>query len=84
MLIGTGIAPGYLLDKLQDSYEDRTNVNWLTHNVIVLLGAGTQKLQGSIEPTLFSYARISETVRLYNDCAQSATECHIIVSGGGL
>ncbi|NOQ14801.1 MAG: YdcF family protein [Methyloprofundus sp.] len=82
ILIGTGIAPGYLLDKLQESYADRTKVNWLTYNVIVLLGAGTQKLTRGIEPTLFSYARISETVRLYNDCAQNATDCHIIVSGG--
>ena len=82
MLIGTGIAPGYLLDKLQDSYEDRTKVNWLTNNVIVLLGAGTQKLQSGIEPTFFSYGRISETARLYNDCVQNFTECNVIVSGG--
>jgi len=82
ILIGVGIAPGYLLDKLQDSYEDRTKVNWLTNNVIVLLGAGTQKLKSGIEPTLFSYGRISETARLYNDCVQNSTECNVIVSGG--
>lgn len=53
ILIGVGIAPRYLLDKLQDSYEDRTKVSWLTNNVIVLLGAGTQKLQSGIEPSVF-------------------------------
>lgn len=80
ILIGVGIAPRYLLDKLQDSYEDRTKVSWLTNNVIVLLGAGTQKLQSGIEPSLFSYARISETVRLYKNCVQSSTECKVIAS----
>lgn len=82
ILIGVGIAPRYLLDKLQDGYEDRTKVNWVTNNVIVLLGAGTQKIQSGIEPSLFSYGRISETARLYNDCVQSSTECNVIVSGG--
>lgn len=76
ILIGAGIAPRYLLDKLQDSYEDRAKVNWLTNNVIVLLGAGTQKLLSDIEPTLFSYGRISETARLYNGCVQNSTECY--------
>ncbi|BCG63193.1 MAG: hypothetical protein methR_P0887 [Methyloprofundus sp.] len=82
ILIGVGLAPRYLLDKLQDSYEDRGQISWLSNNVIVLLGAGTKKLQNDLEPTWFSYGRISETTRLYNDCIQSGTACHIIVSGG--
>jgi len=80
--IGVGIAPRYLLNKLQDGYENRMEINWLNNNVIVLLGAGTEKLQSGIEPTFFSYSRISETARLYNDCAQSFMKCTVIVSGG--
>ena len=80
--IGVGIAPKYLLDKLQDGYENRMEINWLKNNVIVLLGAGTEKLESGIEPTFFSYSRISETARLYNDCAQSFMNCTVIVSGG--
>ena len=54
----------------------------MSNNVIVLLGAGTQKLQNGIEPTFFSYGRISESARLYNDCVQHFTKCNVIVSGG--
>lgn len=82
ILIGVGIAPNYLLTKLQNSYENRAKVDWLSNNAIILLGAGTQKIKNDIEPTFFSYGRISETARLYNDCIKNSAKCNIIISGG--
>ncbi|NOQ64133.1 MAG: YdcF family protein [Methyloprofundus sp.] len=82
ILMGVGIAPNYLLTKLQAPYEERAKINWLTDNVIVLLGASTQALESGIEPSFFGYGRLTETVRLYKDCVQHSTQCHIIVSGG--
>ncbi|NQY22114.1 MAG: YdcF family protein [Campylobacteraceae bacterium] len=82
ILVGVGIAPKYLLTKLQSSYDNKIKVNWLNNNGIILLGAGTQKVKNGIEATFFSYGRIYETVRLYNNCIKYSDKCNIIVSGG--
>ncbi|WP_299495180.1 YdcF family protein [uncultured Shewanella sp.] len=83
-LIGNGVVPRYLLMQLQQDYQRKPNLQWASHNVIILLGAGTIKIPGTgeVEPPLFAYGRIVETAVQYQDCHQSKQECWIIISGG--
>ena len=82
LALGCGPIPTWLLGSLQSAYAVKHPIEWNKRNAIVLLGAGTNKVAGVIEPGTYAYARITETARLYNDCRKSATECKIIVSGG--
>ncbi|PSU44620.1 YdcF family protein [Photobacterium frigidiphilum] len=82
--IGTGVIPQYLLERLQVNYEVKPVIHWTSKNAIVLLGAGTQKIKNHqiIEPTFFSYSRISETASQYNSCEVTNQICKVIISGG--
>lgn len=84
ILVGSGIAPRYLLDGLQQNYQVKPNVEWRENNVIILLGAGTIKVPQSheIEPPFFAYGRIAETAIQYQRCYQTKAVCWVIVSGG--
>ncbi|MCL1125037.1 YdcF family protein [Shewanella surugensis] len=84
LLVGTGIIPQYLLDKLQQDYRLKPEVQWQKNNAIILLGAGTQKIPYThqIEPPFFAYGRLSETVIQYQLCQRSKQVCKVIVSGG--
>ncbi|RIJ06134.1 YdcF family protein [Achromobacter sp. K91] len=82
LALGCGPIPSWLLGNLQSAYAVKHPPGWNKRNAIVLLGAGTERVAGAIEPGAFAYARIVETAELYNDCRKVATECKIIVSGG--
>ncbi|GAB6260360.1 YdcF family protein [Photobacterium sp. R1] len=84
LLIGTGIIPKFLLENLQVKYQEKPQVHWASKNAIVLLGAGTEKIETltSIEPTFFAYSRISETASQYKSCEASQQICNVIISGG--
>ncbi len=82
--IGGGWVPQYLLQQLQSQYLANPSIEWGDKDVIVLLGAGTEKIPQSdgVEPGMFAYARILEAGELYQDCRKSTPHCTIIVSGG--
>ncbi|MEZ8054725.1 YdcF family protein [Vibrio atlanticus] len=84
ILIGSGLIPRYLLNDLQANYERKPDIQWTSHNAIVLLGAGTQLIASTqeFEPTFFSFGRINETASQYKNCAKAQTICKVIVSGG--
>ncbi|WP_298770097.1 YdcF family protein [uncultured Shewanella sp.] len=82
--VGTGVAPRYLLNALQQDYQVKPNVSWRENNVIILLGAGTVKVPRThdVEPPFFAYGRITETAIQYQYCQQTKSVCWVIVSGG--
>lgn len=82
LALGCGLIPTWLLSDLQSAYAVKHPIGWGKRNAIVLLGGGTVRVAGAVEPRTFSYARIVETAALYNDCRKAAAECKIIVSGG--
>ncbi|QUM88635.1 YdcF family protein [Moritella sp. 36] len=82
VLISIGVVPKYLLDKLQQDYVAKTSIHWQENNAIILLGAGLEKVGDNIEPPFYSFARIYEAARVYNECVDSNQQCKIIVSGG--
>ncbi|QUM80087.1 YdcF family protein [Moritella sp. 5] len=82
VLISIGVVPKYLLDKLQQDYVAKTSIHWQENNAIILLGAGLEKVGDNIEPPFYSFARIYEAARVYNECVDSDQQCKIIVSGG--
>lgn len=50
--------------------------------MIVVLGAGAEKIAYSVEPAMFSYARVVEAARLYSSCRKTGGECKLLLSGG--
>ena len=84
--IGCGPVPAWLLDSLEKPFENEPQISWGARNAIVLLGAGTFRIGKTVEPGVFSYARIVEAVQLYQSCKRAsggtAGDCKILVSGG--
>ncbi|WP_087723099.1 YdcF family protein [Pandoraea sp. PE-S2T-3] len=82
--VGCGWVPQWMLGELQSRDAAKPAIAWGDRNVIVLLGAGTQRVAGAdgVEPGAFSYARFVETVEQYQACRQAKPNCMIIVSGG--
>ncbi|WP_322066203.1 YdcF family protein [Burkholderia ubonensis] len=50
--------------------------------VLILLGTGTRRSGGRLEPRTDGFPRIRKTAALYRDCRQRAERCTVIVSGG--
>ncbi|VVD91687.1 YdcF family protein [Pandoraea pneumonica] len=84
LAIGCGVVPKWLLGTLQSRYAAKPAIAWGEHNVIVLLGAGTQRVAGveGVEPGSFSYPRFVAAVEEYQACHQAKPNCVILVSGG--
>jgi uncharacterized SAM-binding protein YcdF (DUF218 family) len=84
LAVACGPVPAWLLDHLQEDYSAIPSVHWSTRNAIVLLAAGTTRLdQGDpLQPTLFANGRILRAAMLYRDCKLAGKECLILVSGG--
>lgn len=82
LAVGCGWIPALLLRGLQTPYAQRTTIQWAPRNAIVLLGAGTVRTAGGVEPTLFANGRINEALRLYRACKASGADCKLEVSGG--
>ncbi|WP_197326577.1 YdcF family protein [Ralstonia solanacearum] len=80
--IGCGPVPAWLLDSLEGPFEARPAVAWGKRNAIVLLGAGTRRVDGGVEPGVFSYPRLMEAAQQYQACRKTDADCKILVSGG--
>lgn len=81
---GNGVIASFLLTKLQASYASDKAPSWKENNIILLLGAGTNKVpdENIIRPGIFGYSRILKTAQLYFSCHKSNHKCTIIISGG--
>ena len=83
VLVGCGVLPQLLLQRLQAPYAARPSLAWGPHNAIVLLtGDSIQIPGGEVEPSRGAYARISEAAVLYRDCQSAQVGCKLLVSGG--
>jgi len=82
LAVGCGPIPTWLLDRLQSGYETTPTIAWQDSNAIVVLGAGTDRIEGVITPGVFSYPRITVAAELYNDCRKTGNDCKIVISGG--
>ena len=84
IVVGDGLFPAYLLNKLQKPYKQTSHINWKKNNTLVLLGAGTSKVPKSniIKPSILAFSRIVETAKLYRECKTISASCDILVSGG--
>lgn len=81
---GCGPLPNWLLSRLQADVAVVPPIVWGQRNVIVLLGAGTVRVEhgGAVEASLFAYGRIGKAAMLYRLCRQAARGCKVEVSGG--
>ncbi|RUL66090.1 YdcF family protein [Dyella dinghuensis] len=79
-----GPLPKWLLTHLQSPYAVRPDISWAQRNAIVLLGAGTARIEDTdrVEPTIFADGRIIEAYALYRSCKQAGDNCKLVVSGG--
>ncbi len=79
-----GPVPYFLLGYLQ--INDRlTDVDWQPRNTLILLGGGVTKRPDSetVQNLTFTFARLTETARLYNICKKDKlNKCRVIASGG--
>ncbi|HEX7815020.1 YdcF family protein [Dyella sp.] len=83
LLAACGPLPAWLLARLQSPYAWRVQGPWAQRNVIILLGAGTDRLdRSSLEPALFAQGRVSMAARLYGACHREGRDCKILISGG--
>lgn len=82
-LIGSGLLPYLLLTPLQAPFVDLPAPQWKKHNVIILLGGGTDQLPGlnTYTPSVMIYSRLYKTAELYFSCVKQHS-CKIIISGG--
>jgi uncharacterized SAM-binding protein YcdF (DUF218 family) len=81
-LTGYGLTANFLLKNLQDSYDTETRA-WGNHNIIVVLGAGSELSDhNTVELPLFGYGRLLKALELYRSCKAQAADCRILGSGG--
>jgi uncharacterized SAM-binding protein YcdF (DUF218 family) len=81
LLCGCGLLAAPMLNDLQAPFSRLPQVNWGPSNVIVVLGVGTAKVDGVVEPTPFAYGRMLRARELYAGCKNHG-RCRIIISGG--
>jgi uncharacterized SAM-binding protein YcdF (DUF218 family) len=82
--VGSGPLPRWLLRNLQRPYVATVPGDWIAHNAIVLLTAGTVRVAGShvLEPQFAAYGRIVQAATLYRQCKAASQDCKLLVSGG--
>ncbi|HEX8779505.1 MAG TPA: YdcF family protein [Rhodanobacter sp.] len=81
--IGCGPVPHLLLRGWQAPYAHRPPLDWAPSNAIVLLTANANNPPGDMpEPGPVGYARVAETMSLFNACRTAGMHCTVLVSGG--
>jgi len=82
--VGSGPLPRWLLRHLQRPYVATAPGDWVTHNAIVLLTAGSVPVAGTraLEPQWVGYGRIVQAATLYRQCKATGQDCKLLVSGG--
>jgi uncharacterized SAM-binding protein YcdF (DUF218 family) len=82
--VGSGPLPRWLLRHLQRPYVTTAPGDWVAHNAIVMLTAGSVPVAGShaLEPQWVGYGRILQAATLYRQCKATSQDCKLLVSGG--
>jgi uncharacterized SAM-binding protein YcdF (DUF218 family) len=82
--VGSGPLPQWLLRHLQRPYVATAPGDWVAHNAIVLLTAGSVRVAGGdvLEPQWVGYGRIVQAATLYRQCKATGQDCKLLVSGG--
>ena len=84
LMIGYGPLPYWLATRLQHGYMTDYHGQWGARSVIVLLGAGTEKvaLTNDVETNMIGYARLTRAYAQYISCKQQGGACTLLVTGG--
>lgn len=87
-LIAAGCGPlaKGLTQELQADYAKPISLDWKTRSVIVVLGLGTEKVQGTnvTEVGALAYGRLVKGLELYRECKSRQSKCTILISGGDI
>jgi len=78
---GCGLLAAPMLSDLQTQFVKLPQVSWGPSNAIVVLGVGTTKVDGMVEPSPFAYGRMLRALELYGSCKNHG-RCRIVLSGG--
>ncbi|WGS43898.1 YdcF family protein [Burkholderia sp. JSH-S8] len=81
-LLATGWLAAPLIEWSQAGVTPVVHPDMRGQTALILLGAGTRRTDGRIEPRTDALARIHKTAELYRTCRQRADRCTVIVSGG--
>lgn len=81
LLAGSGLPANFMLGKLQNGLPVSSEA-WGAHNVIVLLGAGSEMTDEGPALAAFSYGRMVKAFEVYRSCKSQSQDCRIISSGG--
>jgi uncharacterized SAM-binding protein YcdF (DUF218 family) len=81
---GCGPVPQWFVRDLQAGYSSGAALAWGERSVIILLGAGTEKVagEGTVEPGEFAYPRLLKALELYLACKRHGAHCVLLISGG--
>ena len=84
LAIGCGPLADVLLDNLQDGFAMALPIRWAPRNAIVLLTAGTTRLNDGapLAPSLVANGRLVQAATLYRRCHAAGEQCTVLVSGG--
>ncbi len=84
LLIGYGPLPYWLATRLQHGYMTDYHGQWGARSVIILLGAGTEKvaLSNDVETNAIGNARLTRAYAQYISCKQHGGVCTVLVTGG--
>lgn len=84
LAIGCGPLTNLLLGGLQDAYVMGPPIRWAQRNAIVILAAGTTRLDedAPLAPSLFGNGRLLQAATLYHRCHAAGQQCTVLVSGG--
>jgi uncharacterized SAM-binding protein YcdF (DUF218 family)/ketosteroid isomerase-like protein len=81
---GNGMLANLVLDSLETPYAHLRAPPWGERNAVILLGHGLVRPPGTdtLQPTVFSYSRIMESLRLYRHCVAGGKACKMVITGG--
>lgn len=84
LAISCGPLTDTLLYALQSPYRTSLPVRWAPRNVIVVLAAGTTRLDetAALVPSLYANGRLIKAITLYHSCRAAERECMVLVCGG--
>ncbi|MBB6366661.1 uncharacterized SAM-binding protein YcdF (DUF218 family) [Xanthomonas sacchari] len=83
IFIGCGPGAQVLVDGVQAGYKSLPPPQWGARNAIVVLGAGTERIDGAASPEVgfLAYGRLVKGLELYRGCKAVAAECRLLLSG---
>ncbi len=71
---------------MQADYRVLARPQWGAKNAILVLGMGTERINGADSPEVgsFAYARLVKGLELYRECKMALADCRVLISGGDM